>query len=141
MKAILGISSVNDGGAGDVQGKGRAAVAIGGSGGGDNGTAFFRIWCSAAEEAGGRPQESAEEEEDWDPAIISKSSRNAELGHHSYGPGKNVIGASAGDTHTAVWTEIGELFTFGRGDRGQMGHGGDGESVPRLVEVLWQGRR
>jgi hypothetical protein len=30
--------------------------------------------------------------------------------------GKKVVGAAAGFEHTAVWTEAGELFTFGYGD-------------------------
>jgi len=30
--------------------------------------------------------------------------------------GKKVIGAAAGSWHTVVWTEAGELFTFGSGD-------------------------
>ena len=51
--------------------------------------------------------------------------------------GKTVIGAEAGGLHTAVWTEAGELFTFGHGDGGRLGHGGDEvELVPRLVEAL-----
>jgi len=29
--------------------------------------------------------------------------------------GKKVIGAAAGESHTAVWTEVGGLFTFGDG--------------------------
>jgi hypothetical protein len=37
----------------------------------------------------------------------------------------------------AVWTEEGELFTFGYGGDGKLGHGGyQNEPVPRLVEVL-----
>jgi len=36
-----------------------------------------------------------------------------------------------------VWTETGELFTFGYGDWGRLGHGGEErELVPRLVEAL-----
>jgi len=51
--------------------------------------------------------------------------------------GKNVVGAAAGNTHTVVWTETGELFTFGYGNTGKLGHGGEGlELVPRLVEAL-----
>ena len=56
--------------------------------------------------------------------------------------GKKVIGAATGDNHTVVWTEAGELFTFGDGDDWQLGHGGHGgqgegnEYVPRLVEAL-----
>ena len=51
--------------------------------------------------------------------------------------GKQVIGAALAVT-TVVWTEAGELFTFGAGDFGQVGHS-DGECdvlVPRLVEGL-----
>ena len=37
----------------------------------------------------------------------------------------------------AVWTEEGELFTFGNGNYGVLGHGGtQNEYVPRLVEAL-----
>ena len=51
--------------------------------------------------------------------------------------GKKVMGASAGATHTVVWTEGGEVFTFGHGNDGQLGHGGTGdELVPRMVESL-----
>jgi alpha-tubulin suppressor-like RCC1 family protein len=51
--------------------------------------------------------------------------------------GKKVMGTSAGASHTVVWTEGGEVFTFGLGGDGQLGHGGQGdELVPRLVESL-----
>ena len=51
--------------------------------------------------------------------------------------GKKVIGASAGTYHTVVWTEEREIFTFGHGGSGQLGHGGEqNEFVPRLVEAL-----
>ena len=53
--------------------------------------------------------------------------------------GKKVIGASAGGPHTAVWTDAGEIFTFGCGYLGQLGHGGEeeeeNEDVPRLLLV------
>jgi len=53
--------------------------------------------------------------------------------------GKKVIGAAAGADHTVVWTDAGEVFTFGLGFNGQLGHGrddhdgGEDELVPRLV--------
>jgi alpha-tubulin suppressor-like RCC1 family protein len=51
--------------------------------------------------------------------------------------GKKVIGAAAGMLHTSVWTEAGELITFGFGAEGRLGHGGtQDELVPRLVEAL-----
>jgi alpha-tubulin suppressor-like RCC1 family protein len=38
---------------------------------------------------------------------------------------------------TAVWTEAGELVTFGYGVYGQLGHGGvENKLMPRLVEGL-----
>jgi len=50
--------------------------------------------------------------------------------------GKKVIGAAAGYSHTAVWTEEGELLTFGQGEYGRLGQGGNQpESVPRLVAI------
>jgi len=45
--------------------------------------------------------------------------------------GKQVAGAAAGEWHTAVWTDAGELFTFGDGDNGQLGHGG-GQGIQRM---------
>jgi alpha-tubulin suppressor-like RCC1 family protein len=60
--------------------------------------------------------------------------------------GKKVVGASAGGGHTVVWTEGGELHTFGVGYRGQLGHGGwtteesedeqANQLTPRVVEAL-----
>jgi alpha-tubulin suppressor-like RCC1 family protein len=50
--------------------------------------------------------------------------------------GKKVVGASAGDRHTVVWTEGGEVYTFGNGADGKLGHGGEeGEPVPRVVHM------
>ena len=51
--------------------------------------------------------------------------------------GKKVVGAAAGTCHTAVWTEEGELFTFGHGRDGRLGHGGQNtEYAPRLVQAM-----
>jgi len=53
--------------------------------------------------------------------------------------GKKVVGAAASDCHTAVhvWAEAGELFTFGNGALGRLGHGETEHGhVPRLVEAL-----
>ena len=95
---------------------------------------------------GGREYEDREEGE-----IEDKDGHEAdmpELGHGGEGTelvprmiqtlaGKEVIGAAAGGNHTAAWTEEGELFTFGAGHSGRLGHGGDQhESLPRLVEAL-----
>jgi len=51
--------------------------------------------------------------------------------------GKKVVGASSGGCHIAVWTDEGEIFTFGFGANGMLGHGREeDEPVPRLVEAL-----
>jgi alpha-tubulin suppressor-like RCC1 family protein len=56
--------------------------------------------------------------------------------------GEKVAGAATSSRHTVVWTAAGELFTFGQGEHGQLGHGPPGshgdvnEYVPRLVESL-----
>jgi len=48
--------------------------------------------------------------------------------------GKKVVGATSGTNYTAVWTESGELSTFGYG---VAGHGIDAHELsPRLVEAL-----
>jgi len=49
--------------------------------------------------------------------------------------GKKVIGASAGCSHSLVWTEEGRVYSFGSGCSGRLGHGGEeNELVPRLIE-------
>jgi len=51
--------------------------------------------------------------------------------------GKKVVGAAAGVGHTVAWTKEGELFTFGWGSHGQLGHGGNQkELVPRPAGAL-----
>jgi len=51
--------------------------------------------------------------------------------------GKKVVGASAGEFHTAMWTEDGEVFTFGKAaEYGSLGHGGGNDQrVPLVVEA------
>ena len=50
-----------------------------------------------------------------------------------------MTGVSAGGDHRAVWTDEGEVFTFGSGYYGMLGHGGYGEVlVPRLVEAFME---
>jgi len=45
-------------------------------------------------------------------------------------------GASAGGSHTAMWTDAVERFTFGNRVSGRLGHGGtQSELVPRLLEA------
>ena len=49
----------------------------------------------------------------------------------------SAAAAAASPDRAAAWTEEGELFTFGDGDQGQLGHGGkQNEHAPRLVESL-----
>jgi alpha-tubulin suppressor-like RCC1 family protein len=52
--------------------------------------------------------------------------------------GKRVVGVSAGGEHSLLWTETGELYSFGEGTDGRLGHGGQyqNEHVPRLVATL-----
>lgn len=51
--------------------------------------------------------------------------------------GKNVVGATI-EFHTVVWTEGGEVYTFGEGESGKLGHGDgvENELLPRVVEAL-----
>ncbi|CAG6004363.1 unnamed protein product [Menidia menidia] len=48
-----------------------------------------------------------------------------------------VSSISCGESHTAVLTKVGEVFTFGEGSYGQLGHGSSTDEVrPRLVDGL-----
>jgi alpha-tubulin suppressor-like RCC1 family protein len=52
--------------------------------------------------------------------------------------GKRVAGAAAGQYHSMVWTEGGELHTFGDGYDGALGHGGLlSVFVPRVAYFLF----
>eukprot|EP00667_Euglena_gracilis_P001254 EG_transcript_1253 len=44
--------------------------------------------------------------------------------------GKPIAGAACGGSHSVVWTAEGEVFTFGHGGNGRLGHG---DTNPRLV--------
>eukprot|EP00002_Diphylleia_rotans_P007162 TRINITY_DN1666_c0_g1_i3.p1 TRINITY_DN1666_c0_g1~~TRINITY_DN1666_c0_g1_i3.p1 ORF type:complete len:403 (+),score=74.74 TRINITY_DN1666_c0_g1_i3:72-1280(+) len=51
--------------------------------------------------------------------------------------GKNVVQVSCGSYHSAAITASGELYTWGRGAHGQLGHGATADqSHPTLVETL-----
>ena len=48
--------------------------------------------------------------------------------------GKRVVGVSAGDLHTVVWTDEGKVYSFGCGFDGQLGHGDRKDAlVPMLI--------
>ncbi|RYG69548.1 hypothetical protein EON64_02405 [archaeon] len=47
---------------------------------------------------------------------------------------KKVVGIACGGIHNAVYTEAGQVFTWGCADDGTLGRKGE-ESVPMLVEV------
>ncbi|TYZ64576.1 hypothetical protein PybrP1_001487 [[Pythium] brassicae (nom. inval.)] len=50
---------------------------------------------------------------------------------------RRIVQIACGSGHTVVLTEEGEVFTWGRGDDGRLGHGDNGwKFVPRLVEEL-----
>lgn len=53
------------------------------------------------------------------------------------GPGKKVIGISAGGSHTVLLTTDGSVYTFGSGEGGQLAHGSwDDELSPKYVAAL-----
>jgi alpha-tubulin suppressor-like RCC1 family protein len=49
-----------------------------------------------------------------------------------------IVKVSMGETHSAVITEEGDLFTFGNGSFGELGHNdaGKSHSVPKRVEFF-----
>lgn len=50
---------------------------------------------------------------------------------------RGVVQICCGSGHTVVLTEDGEVYTWGRGDDGRLGHGDNGwKYVPRTVEAL-----
>lgn len=50
---------------------------------------------------------------------------------------KNVVQVACGSGHTVVLSEDGDVYTWGRGDDGRLGHGDNGwKYVPRLVDVV-----
>lgn len=50
---------------------------------------------------------------------------------------RRIIQIACGSGHTVVLTDDGEVYTWGRGDDGRLGHGDNGwKFVPRLVEEL-----
>jgi hypothetical protein len=100
---------------------------------------FYGFSCGGGREYEDREKDESEDEDGHERDM-------PELGHGGEGTElvprlmealaqKKVIGAS--ENHTAVWTDSGELFTFGRGYNGQLGHGGTQEElVSRMVEAL-----
>lgn len=51
--------------------------------------------------------------------------------------GKQVVQISCGSTYSAAVTSAGELFTWGRGNYGRLGHGtGEDQATPTLVSAL-----
>lgn len=54
-----------------------------------------------------------------------------------YFRGHKVKAIAAGSEHTLVLTEAGEVYSFGRGGYGQLGHGdNEDQSLPKKVEAL-----
>jgi len=52
------------------------------------------------------------------------------------GPNKKVVGISAGDERSFVWTDNGEIYSFGNGKCGRLGHGSEEqETLPKRVEL------
>ena len=51
--------------------------------------------------------------------------------------GKQITQISCGSNYSAAVTSDGELYTWGRGNYGRLGHGNsDGTSTPHLVQGL-----
>jgi alpha-tubulin suppressor-like RCC1 family protein len=48
-----------------------------------------------------------------------------------------VVHVAAGDLHSMALTTTGQLYAWGKGDRGQLGHGGkESLAVPRVVDGI-----
>ena len=51
--------------------------------------------------------------------------------------GKDIVDISCGGAHSAAITSTGELYTWGKGRYGRLGHGdSDDQMKPKLVEAL-----
>ena len=51
--------------------------------------------------------------------------------------GKRVVQVSAGDDHSLVLTESGEVYSFGDGSFGKLGHGDqEDQTLPKLIEAM-----
>lgn len=51
--------------------------------------------------------------------------------------GKVIVKVAAGGAHSAAITDQGELYTWGKGRYGRLGHGdSDDQMRPKLVEAL-----
>ena len=69
---------------------------------------------------------------------------NTQNALHCYSPvytpgacGDNVpIAVAAGESHTLVLCESGEIYSFGRGKDGQLGHGGEEANKANIVGGL-----
>jgi alpha-tubulin suppressor-like RCC1 family protein len=56
--------------------------------------------------------------------------------------GRCVVSVACGNRHTAAVLDDGSLFTFGRGDSGQLGHGDEETQLApkRVAAAKWEGR-
>lgn len=49
----------------------------------------------------------------------------------------NPVAIATGDSHTLLLTDYGDVYTFGRGSEGQLGHAQRSDEInPRLVSAL-----
>lgn len=56
--------------------------------------------------------------------------------------GKDVVDVACGGAHSAAITASGELYTWGKGRYGRLGHGdSDDQLKPKFVEALLGNRR
>lgn len=69
----------------------------------------------------------------WNVLILFMFSSREEPAPVSGLSGKNIVAISCGSSHSAAISAEGDLYTWGRGNYGQLGHG---KSLPHI----WQNR-
>ena len=80
----------------------------------------------------------------WGSNTHNQISNRNELGVVIYSPtlyseieGLNPIAVETGDYHTLLLTDYGDVYSFGRGSEGQLGHSSrSDERLPHLISAL-----
>jgi alpha-tubulin suppressor-like RCC1 family protein len=93
-----------------------------------DGTPALFTWGSCSASRGATGHEPPEFQESWPPGFVIPAPRLLR---------KHVALVAAGHLHTACISVQGEVFTWGRGAHGRLGHGDDEDRPrPSLVETL-----